>query len=213
VIHRAHHLHDDHLFDCYLAERAGAPADLPSAEHLAECEACAARYADMASFMETLRAEGLAEADAVFTLDALRTQQQHVARRIELAGRHARVLSFPGRVVQRTMTASASHAAPRWVAAAAAAGLFIGIAVGASYEYQSRPRSADGRLRARDARTGEGEAAHLAPTVTRTAAPPEAGADDAFLSELELALERPRTRELVAFDALTPHVREVRDER
>jgi hypothetical protein len=38
-------------------------------------------------------------------------------------------------------------------------------------------------------------------------------ADDAFLSELELALERPHTRELVAFDALTPHVREVRDKR
>jgi len=29
-----------------------------------------------------------------------------------------------------------------------------------------------------------------------------------FLSELELALEAPHTRELLAFDALTPHVRE-----
>jgi hypothetical protein len=35
-------------------------------------------------------------------------------------------------------------------------------------------------------------------------------ADDAFLSELELALDRPRTRELIAFDAFTPHVREIR---
>jgi hypothetical protein len=34
--------------------------------------------------------------------------------------------------------------------------------------------------------------------------------NDAFLSELELALERPHTRELVALDELTPHVREVR---
>jgi hypothetical protein len=33
--------------------------------------------------------------------------------------------------------------------------------------------------------------------------------DEAFLSELDLALERPRTRELAAFDAFTPHVREV----
>jgi hypothetical protein len=39
-------------------------------------------------------------------------------------------------------------------------------------------------------------------------------ADDAeFLSDLELALERPHTRELQAFDALTPHVREIRDQR
>jgi predicted anti-sigma-YlaC factor YlaD len=213
VIHRAHHLHDDHLFDCYQAERAGAPADLPSAEHLVECEACAVRYAELASFMEALRAEGLAEADAVFTPDVLRAQQQHVARRIELAGRHARVLSFPGRVVQRTMTASTSHAAPRWVAAAAAAGLFIGIAVGASYEYQSRPREANPRLLARDKVTSPSDTVRLKPAAPNAAILPEAGADDAFMSELELALERPRTRELVAFDALTPHVREVRDER
>jgi len=34
--------------------------------------------------------------------------------------------------------------------------------------------------------------------------------NEQFLSELELALERPHTRELVALDELTPHVREVR---
>jgi hypothetical protein len=31
-----------------------------------------------------------------------------------------------------------------------------------------------------------------------------------FLSELEIALERPNTPELLALDELTPHVREVR---
>ena len=46
---------------------------------------------------------------------------------------------------------------------------------------------------------------------TRAASASDA-ADDAFLNELELALERPRTRELVAFDEFTPHVREVRDQ-
>jgi len=34
--------------------------------------------------------------------------------------------------------------------------------------------------------------------------------NEQFLSELELALERPHTSELVALDELTPHVREVR---
>jgi hypothetical protein len=38
----------------------------------------------------------------------------------------------------------------------------------------------------------------------------DVAADNAFLSDLELALERPRSHELRAFDALTPHVREVR---
>ena len=53
----------------------------------------------------------------------------------------------------------------------------------------------------------------LAPVATDGAKPtPDATADDdAFLSDLEMALERPRTRELQPFDALTPHVREIAD--
>jgi hypothetical protein len=51
----------------------------------------------------------------------------------------------------------------------------------------------------------------MMPVATRGTTPGEVAADDAFLSELELALERPHTRELRAFDALTPHVREIRD--
>ena len=35
--------------------------------------------------------------------------------------------------------------------------------------------------------------------------------DDMFMSDLESALDRPHTSELVAFDALTPHLRDVRD--
>ena len=34
--------------------------------------------------------------------------------------------------------------------------------------------------------------------------------NEKFLSELEIALERPHTPELVAIDDLTPHVREIR---
>jgi hypothetical protein len=33
--------------------------------------------------------------------------------------------------------------------------------------------------------------------------------DDAFLAELELALERPRTRELQAFEVMTPTARPI----
>ena len=52
----------------------------------------------------------------------------------------------------------------------------------------------------------------LTPVATAAAARlAEVAADDAFLSDLEIALERPHTRELRAFDALTPHVREIRD--
>ena len=95
------------------------------------------------------------------------------------------------------MSAPGSHGAPRWIAAAAAAGLFVGVAVGAGYRYGSHPRGIEQTL------------ARTAPVSPRSLNPSQSSADDAFLSDLEVALERPHTRELVAFDALTPHVREV----
>jgi anti-sigma factor RsiW len=192
------HLHDDRLFECYLAQRQGESADPPTAEHLADCESCAARYTELVQVMDAVRADGDAEADAVFTPERLRAQQQQIARRMEAVGRPARVLSFPGRVMQGTIRASTLRS-PRWTAAAAAAGLFLGIALGASYEWEWQPRSSPSAMTAR-ARVASTPAADIA-------------ADEAFLSELELALDRPHTRELAAFDAFTPHFREIVDTR
>jgi hypothetical protein len=206
VIHRAHHLHDERLFDSYMAERGGDPIDPPVAEHLADCNACAARYADLAAFMDALRRDGDAEADAIFTPERLRLQHQQIARRIALVGRPARVLSFPGRIVRRTIDASHSRTAPRWIAAAAAAGLFVGVAVGAGFEWRSQTQG-------RQTFFAGGDARLRTPVATRGTSPAEVASDDAFLSDLEIALERPHTRELQAFDALTPHLREVSDQR
>ena len=201
--HRAH-LAEEQLFDCYLAERNGEIVDPPAAEHLADCEPCAARYSDLARFMDGLTEEAVLGADAVFTPERLRAQQQQIARRLERLRQPARIISFPSQLVRRTMTASRSHATPRWVAGAAAAGLFVGVAVGASYQRGSHIRSVEQTL-ARQAATNR-----LAPVAARGGSPAQIAADVAFLSDLEVALERPHTRELVAFDALTPHVREVK---
>ena len=138
----SHHLQDDRLFDCYLADRQGDSPDPPLAEHLADCQACATRYAEVARFMDGLRAEAQHETDAIFTPERLRMQQEAIARRIDHLGRPARVISFPSQLVSRTMAVSTSHGAPRWVAAAAAAGLFVGVALGASYEWEWRARPA-----------------------------------------------------------------------
>ena len=209
MIHRAHHLQEERLFDSYLAERSGAPIDPPVAEHLADCAACGTRYAELTTFMDTLRRDGEAEADAIFTPEKLRLQQLQIVRRIALVGRPARVLSFPGRIVRRTIDASTSRTATRWVAVAAAAGLFVGVAVGASFEWRAQLQSRQGFA----ADAARPRAARISPVLTRGTGPAEAASDDAFLSDLELALERPHTRELQAFDALTPHVREIRDQR
>ena len=203
------HLHDDRLLDCYMAARHGEALDPPIAEHLTDCRACGARYDEFVRLMDAVRAEGRAEADAVFTPERLRDQQHHIARRIEHVGRAARVITFPHPIEHRITSGSPSHSAPRWIAAGAAAGLFLGIALGASYEWEWTARTS--RL-ARRAAENDIVSSALIPLGTRGNEPaPIVATDDAFLSELEGVLDRPRTSELRPFDALTPHVRDISD--
>ena len=213
MIARGHHLHDDRLFDLYLAGRTGEQADPPSAEHLLECEPCTARYRELAAVMDTLRAEGDAEADSVFTPERLWNQQQQILKRVEHVGVHARILSFPGRV-GRHVAGATTRVAPRWLAAAAAAGLFVGVAVGgmvfdASFHVPSATTlMARTKLPRRMAAPPPVRVTSPASVVEPPAAiVTPAADDDRFLLELENALQHPRTRELLPYDALTPHVR------
>ena len=196
---RAHHLQEERLWDCYLAERGGETLDPPLAEHLTDCDECGRRYAEMTEFMDALGAEAAAETDAVFTPERLRVQQQHIARRLEHLGHPARVITFPGPAASHHVGPSAPRMARRWVAAAAAAGLFIGVGAGVFFDWGA----------SRAARTRRAAVTRQPLLTVQAALSDLSEADEAFLSELEVALERPRTRELAPFDALTPHVREI----
>lgn len=204
-MHRAHHLQDERLFDCYLSVQHGELLDPPVADHLTDCPDCGERYAAMTRLFETLSADAAAESDEVFTPERLRVQQQQIARRLDHLGHPARVISFPSRAASHHINASAPRSARRWVAAAAAAGLFIGVGTGLFLDWETRGGAMERRARTIARQT------HLeAPaSVVEIARPEWAATDEAFLAEIEVAGERPRTRELVAFDTLTPHVREV----
>jgi len=207
----ARHLPEDRLFDCYLAEQTGERLEPPSAEHLSDCPRCAARYADLRRFMNGLRTEADEELDEVFSIDMFRAQQLHVLRRLEQLAHPARVISFPGHPPGQAAAAPRARLAPRWIGAAAAAGLLVGVAAG-SLIYTGASSDDSAQMAVRDS-------AHVAPSVTFDG-PPDPQSDSSgtdlndlnekFLSELEIALERPHTPELVAIDDLTPHVREVR---
>lgn len=194
------HLHDDRLFDRYVAERIGEPFDPPSLEHLADCPRCAARYDELSQFMDTLRTEADAELDDVYSPEHFRVQQQQIAHRIEHYGRSARVLNFPVHQVTRRLATPGSRMAPRWLATAAAAGLFIGVGVGISFD--------TGRHAAPSpALVAVSRPVRLEPATERPV--PLIDREDVFLSEIEVAADRPQTAELAAFDALTPHIREI----
>jgi hypothetical protein len=144
----------------------------------------------------------------VFPADRLRAQQQHIARRVELLVHPARVITFPSHQPGPRAVAARSRVAPRWVAAAAAAGLFLGIGLGTFFD-----PDAPGLTPASAGVVGP-PAAPAGPVseqpLVLTSAPESLADAQQFLSELELALERPHAPELFALDAMTPHVREVR---
>lgn len=205
---RLPHLQDDSLTDCYFAERRGEALDPPAAEHLADCRSCAERYAEFERFMASLRDEADADLDALFPAERLRAQQQEIARRLDSIGRAARVISFPGRIIARRAPSTTSRAT-RWIAGAAAAGLFVGVAAGTFFDFGNRFEFGL-RGRRNVAQRGLREMGASTVPVRKVTAPAvSAEADDMFMSALELALDRPHTSELVAFDALTPHVREI----
>jgi hypothetical protein len=168
----------------------------PSHPHLSTCTACRTRFVELSSWLENMRVDAVTEADEHFSAERLVTQQAQIFRRLEAAERPARVIAFP-RFAQPL--SSRSSGASRWIAAAAAAGLIVGIGVGQLMDIRhsltptvvsstQTPVADSPRPGGRDPRV-------QTVSVTR---------DEAFLSELDASLSRPAVPELRAIDAFTP---------
>jgi hypothetical protein len=164
--------------------------------HLESCPACRARFGDLSSWLETLRLDARTEADEHFSAERLAAQHAQIFRRLEGAERPARVIAFP-RFAQ-PLTSRTSHAS-RWIAAAAAAGLIVGVGVGQLMDLRhSLSTQPTTQARVTPAR---GLDSRMQPiNVTR---------DEAFLSELDATLSRPAVPELRAIDAFTPRAGEL----
>jgi hypothetical protein len=171
----------------------------PTHPHLRVCTPCRTRFALFAEWLEELRTDAAAEADEAFPAERLAAQHAQIFRRIEAAERPARVIAFP-----RVPVAAAARpsTASRWIAAAAAAGLIVGVGVGQMMDFRHPAASADpAGLQARLS-VARPAAENAAVAVTAIAG------DEDFLLDLDRSLARPSVPELRALDDLTPRAGE-----
>jgi hypothetical protein len=196
------HLDDDVLIRRYLADRGLAAleaSDEAPLRHLAHCPACDARYQGLRTAFDETRGAAVAEADAACTPERMEHQRERILRRIDALQSGPRVLPFPA-------AGQGGHALPqprvfrRWVAAAAVAGLLVGLGAGRMVFDRGGRTTADARRQVAPA-AAPGDP-RQAPTMRALRAEPGLS-DDQFLSEIELATAAPRTRELRAIYAIT----------
>jgi hypothetical protein len=205
------HLADDRLIDVYFAEcevEEGLEAVETARRHLETCTSCARRYELISEPLERLRERSVSAADGVFTNERLNTQREHILHRLEAAEHPAKVLHFPFASSSRS-AGTGVRVMKRWVAAAAAAGLLVGVALGrlATINSPSVQKPPLASLMAAN-RPVQAQPA-IRPAPGSSAAAGNYAGDEAFLSALDDAVNRRVSiAELQAIDALTPHVRE-----
>jgi hypothetical protein len=135
-----------------------------------------------------------AEADVLFTHERLERQRARILQRINDATRPGQVIAFPYAQAARP-SALRIHPGMRWVAAAAAAGLFIGVVAGhLAHVFPS-------------ARTPIPAEAIIAPAQAPTLqAVSTTMSEEEFLGALEIAIESTGGSALRPLDDLTPMV-------
>jgi hypothetical protein len=194
------HLDDNALAEIWTAAVAsGQPA---SHAHLSACATCRARYASFESWLDRMRDDARAEADEAFPQDRLVMQQAQVLRRLEALERPARVIAFPR--FARPVTSTQGNA-QRWVAAAAAAGLVIGLAAGQFVDIRrtfsprtAQPQNTNARLES--PREGSG--------ATTAAAPGSSVSDEALFFGPDTTRNIVPISTLQPMDAITPLARD-----
>ena len=180
------HLSDDRLIALCL-EGGTAPDG---------CRTCEARRSDLVALLDNISDAATQEADAAFPAERLARQQARILQRLVQDGRPGRVIAFPG----HGHDASLSHPRPakRWIAAAAAAGLVIGLVAG-HYSHGIEGRVDGSGVRATDA---SNQPALRAVATTFS--------EDEFLDQLELAADSPGGGALQPLHDLTPRAWEVK---
>jgi hypothetical protein len=192
-----------------------SPELTPSAQaHLERCDVCAARLDELRDIMSTEREDAQALADAAFPESRLRAQRASILARLEQATAGSRVLHFPTFPATRSWMTQRNRPAMRWLAGAAAAGLLVGLGAGQAvftghqlrFHSTATPSTSANRAPASWRTAGTADAPHI-----ERLAP---GSEEAFLSDMELVLNKRRNAALRALDEqLAPNDKDRRSRR
>jgi hypothetical protein len=193
---RRRHLDDTAFSELWSAAAAGGDATVaaPDADHLESCAACRARYDAFTDWLADARVDAIAAADEVFPAERLASQQSQILRRLEVLERPARVIAFPKYAQPVAINRSGPQ---RWIAAAAAAGLIVGLGAG---ELLDLRRSS--RLRP----LATVDTAPISQSARGAVQPISLNSDDALLYDADLS---PRVEALQALDGITPRPRDL----
>ena len=197
---------DDAAFAEVVAARLslGQPQTDSEAEgHLQSCGDCRARYAAFSAWLETMRSDARAEADEAFGVERLAQQQAQILRRLEGLEHPARVIAFPRFTQPLSGQSSLRH---RWVAAAAAAGLIVGVGLGQVLEFGT----VSGPVRQAETVSDRQMARGTLPVGNGMGVQPISQiSDESFLEQHEMApAVVPVPESLQYLNAITPGVRD-----
>lgn len=201
------HLTDDRLIEMCLLDAPSATEE----HHLSACARCDARRVRLQRLLDDVSDTATAAADAAFTPERLSRQQARILAQLQQEGRPARVIAFPAGHPPHEAAISRTRPGSRWIAAAAVAGLIVGVIAGRfGHDYSFNSFGRPGAARVIVARTAEEpglRAAIPAPTIREVTA---SISEDEFLSQIEMAIEAPAAAALQPIDDLTPRAWDVR---
>lgn len=188
------HLVDDQMIAVYIGAEPRFGRRTRALNHLQACIACARRYETFVQQMADLREDAAAEADEIFTPGKLEVQRAQILARLERTWHPARVLPFPSHAAQN-LSIFTGNQVKRWIAAAAAAGLILGLTLGRMADRAAPPHNDSLRI--------------TAPATTRPAPvvrpPSEVAYEEDILSRVEQAQgELQVPAELEALGGITP---------
>ncbi|HAK55590.1 MAG: hypothetical protein QF463_04730 [Vicinamibacterales bacterium] len=206
-----------HLSDALLAEWSmGYSADtgvaedgmtLPAdaAEHLARCGHCQRRRDELVALLADVQTVARGDADAALTPQRLASQRQRITHRIAAlvgSAAPARILRFPARL--RSVPRSLGQ--HRWLPAAMAAGLVVGVFAGRMLDFT---QGDEARPTAAVVATMDGDAFVSASRAVALRGAQGLLDDETILTEIDSTLATEYCEALDALDALTPRIQEV----